>query len=540
MLRITRRKRTNHGRLIPDWARRGWINLRQGGMGGPFNCRLDFRVDPTAWTEVTVYFTGPTSDGEVFDGVECGEFSLATGLQGVFDLASEPGVPIFDALYQVRLRPDEELFDRLELSPEFQSHEARCLRFLWGIASNAAQVGHRLPNAWWLHWFEQHPTLIRPALDKAAALMALRPWVDADSLRHRVLEDNPDFPATSWMREVDLQPLLARQRDNDPDFEFPPPATQPQAFGEIKRRLQYTRGDLIHRTHGLKKYAGWLEEVQDRLAGLEEALGSVESGGSLDPETLLFAVHFRETPETSLLTAAALRSWMATFSGPEPLWWSDRRISVHAPLKEPLLVRLLGYWAAEDTIVLDDSSPLTTLGRMTWPELAAASLVWLLGPRPDDALEQLAAQGEPERGLCRLLARLVHVTAIHADRWDDGRFTSMAVHEWKAYQDLLELLPTSMRDAEFEANRRTDFPAVRRLREAFGIGSDDTVASVLEANPAVQAAFSRHLQPLGFDADALQLDSALCFLLLWQAWKSDGRDTHHLDPTRDSHEGDNE
>ena len=69
-MKITRRKKTDEGVVIPEWARRGWINVMQFGMGGPVNSSIHFRVCPRDGM-VTVYFTGQNEDGEMFEEIEC-------------------------------------------------------------------------------------------------------------------------------------------------------------------------------------------------------------------------------------------------------------------------------------------------------------------------------------------------------------------------------------------------------------------------------------------------------------------------------------
>ena len=68
-MRITRRKKTDDGLVIPEWARRGWISVRQGGMDGPVDSSIHFRVCPSDGM-VTVYFTGQNEDGELFEEIE--------------------------------------------------------------------------------------------------------------------------------------------------------------------------------------------------------------------------------------------------------------------------------------------------------------------------------------------------------------------------------------------------------------------------------------------------------------------------------------
>ena len=74
-MKITRRKKTDEGLVIPEWARRGWISVRQGGMDGPVDSSIHFRVCPSDGM-VTVYFTGQNEDGEMFEEIECAEFYL--------------------------------------------------------------------------------------------------------------------------------------------------------------------------------------------------------------------------------------------------------------------------------------------------------------------------------------------------------------------------------------------------------------------------------------------------------------------------------
>jgi len=101
-MRISRRKRTDSGLVIPEWARRGRISLRQGGLSGPVDSRLDFRIDPWDEGEVSVLFTGQSVDGELFDEVTSDEFPLAAGIHGVVGLAWR-GVPPDYACSQVAL-----------------------------------------------------------------------------------------------------------------------------------------------------------------------------------------------------------------------------------------------------------------------------------------------------------------------------------------------------------------------------------------------------------------------------------------------------
>ena len=105
-MRISRRKRTDSGRIIPEWARRGEISLRQGGISGPVDSRLDFRIEPEGEGLVVVHFTGQTADGDLLDEVPCDEFPLGAGIHGILSL-DNGSVPLFESLPAARVATPE-------------------------------------------------------------------------------------------------------------------------------------------------------------------------------------------------------------------------------------------------------------------------------------------------------------------------------------------------------------------------------------------------------------------------------------------------
>ena len=521
-MRISRRKRTDSGLVIPEWARRGWISLRQGGISGPVDSQLDFRVDPRDEGEVSVFFTGQSVDGELFDGATTDEFPLAAGIHGVARLAYR-GVPLFDFMHLGAPNNRVGLARRLEFSPSFESHVTRYLKFAWEVMSDEGLVVYRLPEAWWLRWFEQHPDLVRPDLDKAVAMMSLRTSVDIDTIRRAVLEGNPDFPPTPWLWEVDLEPIIDQEwKDEDLDRDERP--SKPKPIDHLKSMVAQCRSDLDRRDRGLKRYGGFVDELVERLGRFEEGLRSETVCDDFDQETMLLAVTFLDPREDSVVDAALLHAWMKAFAGSQPRWWGSEAKFVSEGDGKELVSRLLGFWAIKDTSLVSERSMLTTLSGRSWEWFGPAVLVWLLGRRPDRALDALIDGSDRTRELCRLICEMVHVRAAHADRDEDHQYVGRIAVGWQPYRRLLEVFPETVRDRDLEAKGRNELPSFKKLRSAFGFDEETTVEKMIEDSKKVKEVFESRFQPLGLGVDDLQSARVLRYLLLWKTHETQSQD----------------
>ena len=514
-MRISRRKRTDSGLVIPEWARRGWISLRQGGLSGPVDSRLDFRIDPRDEGEVSVLFTGQSVDGELFDEVTSDEFPLAAGIHGVVGLAWR-GVPLFDGMHLGCRFKRKDLARRLEFSPSFASHEQRYIRFAWEVMFAEQLVVYRLPEAWWLRWFEQHPDLERPDLTKATALTTLRTSVDIDSIRRAVLEGNPDFPPTPWLWEVDLQPIIDQEWKDEEPYRTARPR-EPKPIDGLKAMVAQCRADLDRRDYGLKRYGGFVDELAERLGRFEAELRSGSSGDEIDQETMLLAVSFLEPPLESVVDHDLLLAWAKTFAGSQPRWWGSRAKFVTKGDGQDLLARLLGYWVLNNTRLVSEGSVLSTLAGRSWEWFGPALLVWLLGEEHDLALSGLIEGSESTRDLCRLICEMIHVRAAHADRDEDHQYVGRVAVEWQPYRRLLEVFPETVRDRDFEAKGRDQLPSFKELRSAFGFDKETSVEQMIEDFKEVKQVFTSVFQPLGLGVDDLQSARVLCYLLLLKA-----------------------
>ena len=514
-MRISRRKRTDSGRIIPEWARRGEISLRQGGISGPVDSRLDFRIEPEGEGLVVVHFTGQTADGDLLDEVPCDEFPLGAGIHGILSL-DNGSVPLFDRMHMGCERNRGGLAKRVWFSPEFEDHMTRFIRFVWGLLSPEILVVYALPEIWWLQWFERYPEMVQPRLEKASALMSLRHDVDPDTLRRLVLEDNPEFPDPTAEEEGFLQSELDREWPGEELQDLARPS-KARPLELLKFLLQDRQGQLIHLTHGTKRYVGFVKDLDERLARFERNMRSSGRVESFDQEMMLLAITFLDAPEESVLDASTLLEWVKAFAGPEPRWWGERAVHVQQGDHSKLVSRLIGYWSIKDTSVLTPKSPLIALAGRSWSWFGPASLAWMLGRRPDRALESLIDGSEMTHELCRLAGKVARVRATLADREEDHQYLVRMARDWHPYRRLLQVFPESVRDRDFEAKGRDELPSFGELRIRFGVDDDDTVEQVIGSSEWVKEAFETWLQPLGLAVKDVQAARVLYYLLLWKA-----------------------
>ena len=514
-MRISRRKRTDSGLVIPEWARRGRISLQQGGISGPVDSRLDFRVEPEGEGLVVVYFTGQTVDGDLLDEVPCDEFPLGAGIHGILGL-DNGSVPLFDDMHLGSDRNRGTLAKRISFSSAFEDHMTRFIRFVWGLASPEILVVYALPEIWWLQWFERHPEMIQPDLEKASALMSLRHDVDPDTLRRLVLEDNPAFPDPTAEEEGVLQSELDREWPGEELQDLARPS-KARPLELLKFLLQDRQGQLIHLTHGTKRYLGFVKDLDERLARFERNMRSSGRVERFDQETMLLAITFLDAPEESVLDASTLLEWVKVFAGTEPWWWGKRAAHVHQGDRSKLVSRLIGYWAIKDTSVLTSKSPLIALAGRSWSWFGPASLAWMLGRRPDRALESLIDGSETTRELCRLAGKVARVRSTLADREEDHQYLGRMARDWHSYRRLLQVFPESVRDRDFEARGRDGLPSFGDLRFSLDVDDDDTVEQVIGSSEWVKEAFETWLQPLGLAVEDVQRARVLHYLLFWKA-----------------------
>lgn len=513
MLRITRRKKTDEGVLIPEWARRGWVSLSQFGLDGPVVSRIDFRVDPHDEL-VEVAFTGPTEEGEWLQEVECGRFPIADGLLPLLRLDTAAGGPLFDSMRLGEHRSRKLAEKGLDFSADFADHEARFIRFIWGLPRGPHRVAMSLPTAWWLHWFEHAPDLTWPAFERTATVGSLGSPLSRESIRTMLLDANPESDAIEWLRTVDLGTL----DDAATDAAVPTPTTpRPRwDFGSIGTRLERTERVVERRLEGLRRYRSILDELPPRLEGIRNGMRS-SAATSIDADAMFLGVNFLP-PEVEVPgRATRVLDWARTFAHDPPTWWRMKRDTIADATDDPLAARLTGYAGLGDTAMLASDSPLAAIARWTWGDFGRAALPWILGPSPDAEVRRLVDGGGEGQAACRIAHGVAMVVGHRAHR--ESRRWQGPSGDWAPLADLAALFPPEITLADGPTVEGERFPLHARLRAELGVAEDASVATAIEGTDVVRDVFETCMRPLGIAIEEIQASQVLEYVLLWESWR---------------------
>ena len=530
---------THDGRPIPEWAREGWIERRWGPPDARSDARSDASVGRRALDRIdlrtsaadgwiTILHTGPgNGPGDDEDAgedgpdvvVPCDQFPLADGFRALADLDRRGG-PLFDPPSPA---PDDvegrrRFVASLTFAPAFLEHDVRFLRFVWSVEPHDRDLIDLLPIAWWRSWFEACPSLVRPDLAAARALRAFGSRAHVDSIRTSLLAANPNAD-TDWdagsgidVRTVALGPLLEDQARRADWYGGPVAAGErgptSGSVDRLRNAVRRERGDLIHRTYAIRRYAGFVDELENRIVRLEVLAAGSESTLPREPwdaESLLLASHFLPPPRTEVVSAEVVLDWIRVAAGPPPTWWDVRPAYAPAVRMPRLVERLLGFWVVQDTEVLGPDGPLAGIDRLSWSTFGATSLVWLLDGRVDGVLRTFATMGDRASAVGRLATELISLLAGSGDE------------DAEAYRTLRSMLPQPDPDAAVPVER------LGELASRLGVDPTASVEDLLAASPAVANAFADLFGPTGLRSEAVSKSPALRHLLIRHALKGDDR-----------------
>ena len=519
-MKITRRKKTDEGVVIPEWARRGWINVMQFGMGGPVNSSIHFRVCPSDGM-VTVYFTGQNEDGEMFEEIECAEFYLSSGFGAVATLENGLNVPFFDRMHFGNPEKVSKLARGLTFSPAFANHETRFLTYCWKTGPPDSIVLRRLPVDWWLHWFENVPDLEDLDLSTACPLVALGSPVDADSFRERILAANGNIECTPWLREVDLKSLGSggwnarhdgsAEEEDDSERPIVEVLSEEHLWEQQKAKRHVAR---------LRRFGAVIEDLKNRLVAIDQTLRTNATVGAIDLEDLFFGVQFLDPPPRNPTgDPTRVVEWMRAIAMGPPRWWRDRDRSGGGS-KKSLTERLLGNGVLDRTDLGRLAGPLAPSRSMTWPEFGAASLTWLLGTRPDASLAQLADREGHGLDVCRFAYVFTLLQSYEADRLHHHQYSAMARAKYWPFKGLRAVFPASVRDEALEAARMDRFPILEDLEDQLEIPRDATLDDMLATSESIKRVFDSIFKPIGIHEEDVANSRTLRYHLLWEAWRS--------------------